>query len=311
MMATMNVTAVDMNKFQNNNTKRNYSKRRSSTPIRPNFEQLESELTSSQPQPDAADLYVDNWYDYLLTPENIKNIKKPLSPPRKREGASQSYSSLQEFILEHSRVKEGSNVLVTPTVYNLLPNTQSTNNVSTSPPRVGSPPERFAGSAFCNSPSPRTLPIPVFESAPLEDKTKQRSLSVPSFNHYKASLSEAEAVNLEQPKQKSEKPERAMSPTRSVRQSSRNSKAKSPEKVPTEKSRSFSGTKGHNGEQNERPSPTKKRSYVPKNANKRNTFPAEPPQHISAQVAPAVPTNDHHVPLEQMSNQLKMMLNIA
>jgi len=105
----------------------------------------------------------DNWQEVLLTPENIINIKKPLSPPKRRE----SYSSLQDFLL------------------NSQPAEITNSKNSTSPPLGKSPsPEktRWAGPAFCNSPAPKDLPKPSFDkntSSPHHSIQNHRSQSLP------------------------------------------------------------------------------------------------------------------------------------
>jgi len=95
----------------------------------------------------------ENWCEVLLTPENIMTTKKPLSPPKRRE---ETYTSLQEFLL---------GTPCTPVYPIISPSKSPTSVNSTSPEKT-----RWAGPAFCNSPSPTSLPLPSFEklhSSPL------------------------------------------------------------------------------------------------------------------------------------------------
>jgi len=203
----------------------------------------------------------DNWEDVLLTPDNIINIKKPLSPPKKRE----SYASLQDFLLNGS----------TKSV-----ETDTTTRPSTSPPAGKSPsPEktRWAGPAFCNSPAPKELPKPTFISNGTSASSGyHRSHSLPVFPIEPPQSSESD-VGPQHPNYHS-----VPAPNR---------KLNSPKKLPFSKTRE---------DINVSPSKKKGVTYVPKQKN-----PVQP-----APQAAVVPAPQTTVQLEEMSNQLKQMLNL-
>jgi len=222
-------------------------------PTTANYYRNQTETTHRNFEPTAT-VNEENWHEVLLTPENIMNIKKPLSPPKKRE--QETYASLQDFLLNgRSTATSADNktTIVAP---------------STSPPSSGksvSPEkQRWAGPAFCNSPAPQNLPKPSFYEGSMISQAPSPS----------SSRRLAEETN--------KKPEQAK---------------QSPPKRNSMKSRE----EFHNA------TPTKKKiSYVPKS----KQSPSSPSPAPAPAPAPSVSSPNGSQQLEELSNHLKLLLNV-
>jgi len=216
----------------------------------------------------------DNWHEVLLTPENIINIKKPLSPPKRQE----SYSSLQDFLLNNNNSKP-SEVQV-----------DSLSNAS--PPPAGKSPSpektRWAGPAFCNSPAPKDLPKPSFHGT-----AKSPSNSV--MNHRSFSLPVLPLDSIAQHKEVVPVPvPAAVAPPSSDQPRPTSGRKHSSKQFPARASR----------EESYQVSPTKKKAtYAPKHSK-------TPSQETVPAVVAPVPSPASTVQLEELSNQLKQMLNL-
>jgi len=207
----------------------------------------------------------ENWHEVLLTPENIKSIKKPLSPPKR---VDKVYGSLQDFLLNGQQTTQTTGKPLVSETQELSAKTV-VNSTSTSPPPKSISPEksRWAGPAFCNSPAPQNLPKPSFYSdSPAQLSKKQLSASCSNLTSKTSEdLSPSKKLEAQLPKQ-------------------------SPPKKSTMKSR----------EEIHQISPTKKKTtYVPK-SKPSSVAPSSPPSLPQAQ----------NVQLEELSNQLKQMLNV-
>jgi len=259
-----------------------------------------------------------SWDTILLTPDNFKSMRPPSLP---KDSLKTKHSSIQDFILDHSRsqsnsksssfnikkLESGTSTETTNIdLLELLAKKDKLNNSSqvdittsskvgttinsslspSSPLKTPMKVERWAGAAFSNSPAPSSLPMPSFRSATTVDNNSQLPIK---------SKQDPTRLNFSPPKKLVEQP------------------TKPEQQLPTKQPKINSNKKT-------RPLSPSKKQYVPKsqpvpmaqtnNSNDNNNGSSSSSSSSSSQQSSpsqSPPRQD----LDQLTNHLKMMLNIC